>query len=194
MEDALKEFLSGRTKETIVDKARTSAAVLVPLYKENGIYHVVFIRRTISMPTHKGQIAFVGGARHLHDKTLLDTALREAEEEIGLKKEDVTVLGELDDQITTTSNFIVTPFVVMIPWPYEFTLSKREVERLIIVPLSVLMDKSNRKPETEMLHGQEVPSFAYYYHGKRIWGATARILYKLLEIINRVTTEKPGTV
>jgi 8-oxo-dGTP pyrophosphatase MutT (NUDIX family) len=186
MEEALRTYLSQRKKEVIVDKTRTSAAVLVPLYRENGHYHIVFIRRSIKVPTHQGQIAFPGGARHVTDKNMQDTALREAEEEIGLHQADVNVLGELDDQITTTSNFIVTPFVGVIPWPYEFVISEAEVERIFIVPLASLMEKDRRKPEMETLQGKEYPSFAYYYKGKRIWGATARILYKFLEIIKEI--------
>jgi 8-oxo-dGTP pyrophosphatase MutT (NUDIX family) len=190
MEAELKLYLSQRTKEKITDPSRVSAAVLVPLYQENGKYHVVFIRRSIHVPTHQGQIAFPGGARHVNDKSMLETALRESEEEIGLHAHDVEVLGELDDQITTTSNFIVTPFVGVMPWPYEFTLCKAEVERLFIVPLHSLLDPDRLKLEKEMLHDKEVPSFAYYYKGKRIWGATARILNKLLGFIKLTDIEK----
>jgi 8-oxo-dGTP pyrophosphatase MutT (NUDIX family) len=190
MEAELKAFLSQRKKEVIIEKSRTPSAVLVPLYKDKGEYHIVFIRRSITVPTHQGQIAFPGGARHPSDKTLQDTALRETEEEIGVKQSDVTVLGELDDQITTTSNFILTPFVGVIPWPYTFTLSKREVERLIFIPIQHLMDDGHRKPEMEMLESKEYPSFAYYYQGKRIWGATARVLFKLLGFIRQIETEK----
>jgi 8-oxo-dGTP pyrophosphatase MutT (NUDIX family) len=186
MEAELKRLLSQRTKETIADKSRVSAAVLVPLYKEGGRYHVVFIRRSIHVPTHQGQIAFPGGARHKSDANLLETALRESEEEIGLHTHDVKIIGELDDQITTTSNFIITPFVGMMPWPYEFKLSKAEVERIFIVPLHSLMDPDRIKQETEMLNGSPVDSFAFYYKGKRIWGATARILHKLLGFIKEI--------
>jgi 8-oxo-dGTP pyrophosphatase MutT (NUDIX family) len=185
MEAELKAFLSQRKKEIIVEKTRTPSAVLIPLYQDGGKYHIVFIKRTFWVPTHQGQIAFPGGARHASDKTLLETALRETEEEIGVHKKDVTVLGELDDQITTTSNFVLTPFVGVIPWPYEFTLSAREVERLFMVPIPVLMDKARLKPEMEILNGKEVPSFAYYYQGKKIWGATARVLNKFLDIIKQ---------
>jgi 8-oxo-dGTP pyrophosphatase MutT (NUDIX family) len=163
---------------------------LIPLYKDLGEYHIVFIRRSNTVPTHQGQIAFPGGARHHLDKTLLDTALRETEEEIGVHPNDIKVLGELDDQITTTSNFVLTPFVGVIPWPYTFTLCKAEVTRLIFVPLKALMEKDRRKPETEILNGQEMPSFAYYYQRKRIWGATARILYKFLEILKQAGIEQ----
>jgi 8-oxo-dGTP pyrophosphatase MutT (NUDIX family) len=190
MEAELKAFLSQRKKEVIIEPLRVPSAVLVPLYKEKGKYHIVFIRRSIRVPTHKGQIAFPGGARHKTDKTLLDTALRETHEEIGVKPEDVTVLGELDDQVTTTSNFILTPFIGVIPWPFEFTLCKAEVEKLIFVPLEALMDKKSRKPEMETLNGQEYPSYAYYYHGKRIWGATARVINMFLEAISQIEIDE----
>ena len=186
MEAELKAYLSRRDKEVVIAPSRIPSAVLIPLYNENGKYHIVFIRRSITVPTHQGQIAFPGGARHKADKNLLQTALRETQEEIGVKPGDVKVLGELDDQVTTTSNFVLTPFVGVIPWPYEFTLNQAEVERLLFVPLHTLMDKKNRKPEMETLDGQEYPSFAYYYHGKRIWGATARIIYKFLEILKEM--------
>lgn len=190
MEAELRQFLAKRTKQVIVDKTRLSSAVLIPLYKDDGNYHIVFIRRSFRVKTHQGQISFPGGTRHFNDKTLLDTALREAEEEIGLRRGDVKILGELDDQITTTSNFIVTPFVGVIPWPYEFTLSRDEVDKVIQIPIPTLMRKDCLKPDTEMLNGQEVPSFAYYCKGKRIWGATARILHKFLEIVSQVSAEK----
>ena len=186
MEEQLKKILAQRTKLRIIEKTRLSSAVLVPIYKENGQYHIIFIKRTETVKTHKGQIAFPGGTQEKRDNTLLDTALRESEEEIGLRKDDAIILGELDDHITTTSNFIVTPFVAMIPWPYNFTREKAEVDEIISVPITALLAKNSMKPEIELLDGKEVPSFAYYYSGVRIWGATARILNKLLGIIESI--------
>jgi len=186
MEAALKSILAQRTKLYIHEKTRLPSAVLIPIFKKDGQYHIVFIKRTNTVKTHKGQISFPGGMRDAGDKSLQDTALREAEEEIGLRKEDTTLLGEMDDQITTTSNFIVTPFVAMIPWPYYFTAQKAEVAEIITVPIPSLLAKDAMKPETEMLDGKEVESFAYYYSGARIWGATARILNKLLAIIAHI--------
>ena len=190
MEAELKAFLAQRPKQTIVDKTRISSAVLIPLYRNDGKYHIVFIKRSLMVKTHQGQIAFPGGARHAHDGTMLDTALRESEEEIGLRTGDVNILGELDDEVTTTSNFIVTPFVAVIPCPYRFTLSKAEVDRLIKVPVPALLDKDYLKPATEILNGEKVTSFAYHYRGKIIWGATARILNKFLDIVSQVAAEK----
>ena len=186
MEAELKKFLSQRTKKYITDKDRVSSAVLIPMYKNDGQYHIVFIKRTMTVKTHQGQISFPGGMREKADESLRDTALREAEEEIGLSPKDVNILGELDDVITTTSNCIVTPFIATIPWPYRLVANKDEVAKIISVPLAALQDENCRQPETERLNGEKVESFAYYYQGTRIWGATARILNKLLGIIAKI--------
>jgi 8-oxo-dGTP pyrophosphatase MutT (NUDIX family) len=186
MEAELKKILAQRTKHYITDKNRLPSAVLIPILNKDGQYHIIFIKRTNTVKTHKGQISFPGGMRDKADKTLQDTALRESEEEIGLHQEDAIILGELDDEITTTSNFIVTPFIAAIPWPYHFTPSKAEVDKIISVPIPALLEKDHMRSETEMLNGKKVESFAYYYRGTRIWGATARILNKLLEIIERI--------
>jgi 8-oxo-dGTP pyrophosphatase MutT (NUDIX family) len=188
MKTRLKKLLAGRRKQYIEDPARIPSAVLIPLYQEQGQYHIVFIKRTDTVKTHKGQISFPGGGREKGDKTLRDTAIREACEEIGLRPEDIEILGEMDDEITTTSNYIVTPFVAVIPWPYKFTLEKAEVAEIISVPLSALQDKTSLKTDIETLDGGiVVDSYNYRYKGKIIWGATARILYKLLDIIATIT-------
>ncbi|OGO18205.1 MAG: hypothetical protein A2Z15_07275 [Chloroflexi bacterium RBG_16_50_11] len=187
MEAELKKILAERHKQYITDSQRISSAVLIPIYQKDGQYYIVFIKRTMMVKEHKGQISFPGGGRDKEDKTLRDTALREAEEEIGLRKEDVNVIGELDDELTTTSNFIVTPFIASIPYPYRFTINKEEVAQVISVPIVALLDKDCLQPDIEVLNGKKVKSFAYYYNGTRIWGATARILNKLLNIITKIT-------
>ena len=109
----------------------------------------------------------------------------ESHEEIGLKPGDVEVLGELDDEITTTSNFIVTPFVGMMPWPYRFIKNEIEVDEVIEVPIPALLEKGCLQPDTEVLNGKIVASYAYNYDGRIIWGATARILNRFMEIYIR---------
>jgi 8-oxo-dGTP pyrophosphatase MutT (NUDIX family) len=188
MEAAIKKILSERRKVQITDKGRIVSAVLIPIYYDSGDYHIVFIRRTETVKVHKGQISFPGGARDETDATLIDTALREAMEEIGLNPGDATILGELDDEITTTSDFIVTPFVAMIPWPYYFVKNKGEVADIISVPVTTLLDKKCVKTDIETLDGGIiVDSYNYLYRGNVIWGATARILKKLLDIISQIT-------
>jgi 8-oxo-dGTP pyrophosphatase MutT (NUDIX family) len=192
MEAAIKKILSERKKIQIIDKDRIDSAVLIPIYKDVGDYHIVFIRRTETVKVHKGQISFPGGTRDATDATLLDTAMREAMEEIGLQAGDMTLLGELDDEITTTSNFIVTPFVAMIPWPYPLTKNDDEVAEIISMPISALQDKSCVKMDIETTDGGIVlDSYNFYYRGNVVWGATARILKKFLDIIGGATRPKP---
>lgn len=156
--------------------------MLLPIYVRDGQDHILFIKRTQTVSEHKGQISFPGGSREHTDVSLLDTALRESCEEIGLDAADVEVLGELDDEVTTTSNFIVTPFVGMIPWPYCFIGNEIEVEEIIDIPVPALLAKDCSQPATEVLNGGIVSSYTYRYDGRIIWGATARILNRFLEI------------
>ena len=183
MKDRLKRALAERPKITIERCDRIPAAVLIPLYESGGKNHIVFIKRTELVSTHKGQYSFPGGARDLTDKSFLETALRESNEEIGLRVEDIEILGELDDEITTTSNFVMTPFVGFIPWPYVFTINEWEVDSILTVPLSHLLDDRYLTRGTEELEGNQIPSYSYDYKGHVIWGATARILHKLLAIL-----------
>lgn len=185
MKKKLAELLEHREKLSIIDNARVSSAVLLPLFEHEGRDHIVFIKRTETVREHKGQISFPGGSCEKEDGTLLDTALRESWEEIGLLSGDVTVLGELDDEVTTTSNFVVTPFVGMIPWPYDFVMNPDEVDDIFNVPIPSLLEEGCLQPDTETLNGKIVTSCKYLYEGRVIWGATARILNRFLEIYCR---------
>jgi 8-oxo-dGTP pyrophosphatase MutT (NUDIX family) len=183
MEQRLREALSRRQKSHIVDANRVPSAVLVPVYYKQGQYWLLFTKRTDRVKEHKGQISFPGGARHEGDKTLIDTALRECAEEIGLVPGDVKVLGGLDDTVTVTSNYIISPFVALVPYPYQFKLDGWEVEEIIEVPISALLGEDCRRQETEIIDG--VTSYSYHYQGRVIWGATARILHQFLDIFSR---------
>jgi 8-oxo-dGTP pyrophosphatase MutT (NUDIX family) len=162
----------------------TPSAVLIPVYVKDGECHLVFTRRTEMVNHHKGQISFPGGGRHPQDATLMHTAIRESWEEIGLKPEDVEVLGELDDIATYTTNFVISPFVAAIPYPYEFRLNPYEVDEIIEVPLSVLLDPKNFSQEVVSLGNQLILQYFYSHGDKVIYGATARILKQFLEIIS----------
>jgi len=186
MEESLRKLLDHREKQYIADSKRIPSAVLVPIYFWEEDYHIIFIRRTKTVKAHKGQISFPGGICEKEDTSTMDTALRESHEEIGLLPEHVEILGELDDEITTTSNYIVSPFVGIIQWPYHFTENKDEVDGILDVPLPVLLDRDCLSPDTETLNGERVDSYAYNYEGNIIWGATARILHKFLDIIKQV--------
>lgn len=180
----LQNQLHNRTPITRAEWEARPAAVLVPLYRDGGEWHVLLTQRTEAVETHKGQVAFPGGRAEPDDATRLETALREAEEEIGLKRGDVAVLGQLDELLTVTQ-YRVTPVVGVFPWPYEFVLSTTELSSVFGVPLRWLADPAHlvtqhREP---MAPGPKVPVYYFYYGDYVIWGATARMLLNLLDIV-----------
>ena len=164
MLEELKEALSQRHMSTVFQKRRRrvvgsgviSAAVLVPLFYKEDEYNLLLTERTDTVRDHKGQISFPGGARELADLTLLDTALRESKEEIGLDAGAVEVLGELDETLTLHTNYLVSPFVGVIPWPYQFKIDPKEVKQIIEVPLPALLDKNNLYHETETVNNKQI--------------------------------------
>ena len=180
------QALSRRQKSEIIDASRMPSAVLVPVYYKQGQYYILFTRRTEKVKNHKGEISFPGGAYQEGDGRLVNTALRESAEEIGLKAGEVGVLGELDDTASRSSNYIISPFVAFIPWPYQFEADEAEVEEIIEIPISALLDKDCLRQETEIVDGKAVTSYFYHYQGRVIWGATARILNQFLDIFARV--------
>ena len=178
----LRNILSQRARKVIEQPSFCRAAVLVPLFKKGKDLHLLFTKRTEQVKHHKGEISFPGGAFDEGDLQLEKTALREAFEEIGLKEGDVQSIGALDD-IETRTEFIVTPFVGVFPYPYPFRLSAIEIEELIEVPLSFLLDKECFG-ERIIIQGDKERVVDGYQCGKHIiWGATAHILKQFLELI-----------
>lgn len=182
MKQRLRQALSQRQKRHIVDANRVPSAVLVPIYYKQGEYYILFTKRTGKVKEHKGQISFPGGAYQDGDRALVDTALRECAEEIGLTADRVEVLGELDDNITLRTGYIISPFVAIIPWPHPLKVDQREIKEIIEVPISALLDKNRLRQETEIIDGKRVTTYFYRYQGRVIWGATARILNQFLDI------------
>jgi 8-oxo-dGTP pyrophosphatase MutT (NUDIX family) len=194
--DTIRKTLSSRTPKQIQDQNSDSlhAAVLIPLFSENGEHKVLFTKRSNQVKTHKGQISFPGGVMEETDQSLQETALRETEEEIGLLKEDVEILGQADDATTVVSNFIVRPFVGVIPYPYDFSISFEEVDRIIEVPLRVFLeDDPQYRLNSAEFEGVIYPGSAFQYKGDVIWGATARILENLMGLLGgRLDLRKKG--
>ena len=184
MIDRLKQRLAQLRKQYIVDPERTKSAVLVPLYVKNGEYYVLLIQRTDRVKTHKGQISFPGGRCEEADCSVKETALREAQEEIGLNPQAVTIIGELDDMATNESRYIISPVVGVIPCPYDFKVDEWETEEVIEMPLSCLADTRNRETGTSVISGKTIVSYTYRCGDKVIWGATARILKQLMDLLS----------
>jgi 8-oxo-dGTP pyrophosphatase MutT (NUDIX family) len=157
------------------------AAVLVPLARWAGEWHLIFTRRTETVEHHKGQVSFPGGATDPEDRSPEDTALREAEEEIGLRRDDVRVLGRLGEMVTISS-FVVTPVVGIVPWPYELKLQELEVDRVFSMPLAWLAKRDNWE---ELLHEESGNFVIKYSHfeGEVVWGITARITVNFIRAL-----------
>jgi 8-oxo-dGTP pyrophosphatase MutT (NUDIX family) len=176
--------LDARVRRMLSPDGKTRAAVLVPLLPVDGAVHVLYTRRAASLPHHQGQVAFPGGTHDdRRDPTLVATALREAEEEIGLRAGDVRILGTLDDIETMTSRFVITPVVGLAPHPYAWVPSPREVDHIFTVPLATLLAPDAERRETWDFNGSAVPIALFSVAGQTIWGATHRITRNLLDVI-----------
>jgi 8-oxo-dGTP pyrophosphatase MutT (NUDIX family) len=161
-----------------------AAAVLVPLFEEGGKARLILTKRADTMPSHRGDIAFPGGRRHLDvDDSLLDAALREAEEEIGLGRRAVEIVAELDTLPTVTTRFLISPFVGLLAARPALVPDPREVVGVFDVALGELMADGVHREEhwgTGVLT-REVHFFEL--EDETIWGATAKILACFLELL-----------
>ncbi|WP_224361441.1 CoA pyrophosphatase [Hyalangium versicolor] len=167
------------------------SAVLVPLFEREGIPYILFTRRPAHLRTHANQFSFPGGGRDPEDPTPLHTALRETEEELGIERSRVRVLGMLDEVPTTTS-FRIQPFVGVIPGDGQYQPSAEEVAFILEVPLASLLDPAIRRTEKRTARGTEYDVYFYTHETHEIWGATARILYNLLEHITQLPVSIPA--
>ena len=173
MKQQIERILRHRKKRKISGENLRASAVLIPIFYDQGKYHILFTERSDAVVFHKGQVCFPGGTREPSDSSLVQTALRESEEEIGLQAKDIEVVGELDDITTFVTDYVISPFVAFIPPPRSLKTNGREVKGAFSVPLSFLMDQANFKQD----------SYAYEYEGHIIWGATARILRQLVDLL-----------
>jgi len=158
--------------------------VLIPLIREENQWRIVYIRRADhEHDHHSGQVAFAGGKYEEQDENLQHTALREAQEEIGIDPDHVTVLGELNHHYSIT-HFKITPVVGHLQWPYSFTPDRSEVARVFSIPLAWLADPSNHRVEQRQFNGKAAP-VVYFdeFDGELLWGATARMTLSLVDMI-----------
>ena len=180
--DVMRKALSGLGAPKAAGGELTPAAVLVLLYPKDGEYCVLLNKRSQEVEHHKGEISFPGGAREPQDDGPLETALRETEEEMGVSRADVTVLGELDE-VETRSRFRVKVFVGTIAAGYSFSPSSVEIAEVLEAPVATLRDAANLRVETRWDEGSSVTSYAYAYNEHLIFGATARILRQFLDLL-----------
>jgi 8-oxo-dGTP pyrophosphatase MutT (NUDIX family) len=189
--DAIRRELAAHRPHRIEPAGRPRAAVLILLYSKEGEEHVLFTLRTERVAHHKGQISFPGGAADADDAGLRVTALRETFEEVGVRPENVEILGEMDE-MPAISGFVVTPFVGVVTSsaPIVFEGHPQEVEEILEVPLRHLMDKANTYQELRQVGGREVLTDCYRFGEHVIWGLTARMLTEFLDLVAAATASE----
>ncbi len=160
-------------------KTLKPASVLVPVIRRPHELTVLLTQRSEKLRSHKGQISFPGGRREDSDESAAHAALREAHEEVGLDPASVEVIGYLDDYPTVT-RYRVTPVVGMLP-PPQLKLDQSEVAEAFEVPLSLLLREDSYERKVFSRSGLNVPFFEINHEGRRIWGATAGMLWNLMQ-------------
>lgn len=165
----------------VFDSHLRPASVLMPVLWKDNTWHLLYTRRTETVHNHKGQVSFPGGASEPSDASAQETALREAWEEIGLLATDVTILGCLEP-MPTLSQYLITPVVGRMPWPYEFVLSPGEVSRVFTLPLDWLAEPAHWeiKPRTVPPGVVEDVIFYEVHDEELLWGISARLTQLLL--------------
>ncbi len=183
--DRLRTRLAGRDRRVLSNPRSIACAVLVPLIAGSDGYGVVYTLRSEHLPNHKGQVSFAGGKHQAsEDATLLATALREVEEEIGVSSAGIDVLGALDDVYTMGTDFVITPFVALLPENTCFRANASEVAHVFTVSLRDLDDRRHHEKEIKTWRGQEFEVDVIVAGSYRIWGATHRITIELLDYVS----------
>ena len=176
--DNLRDALAKHKNVSRRSSRLTNAAVLLPIFSTQQESYVLLIKRSHSTKHHHGEIGLPGGTKEPIDSNTLETALRETEEELGIKPSVVDILGPLSSVATKTS-FIIHPFVAEIPYPHNLTINHHEVARVIKLPINLLM-------QHDWLSTYRIGNqFSYYYGSHLIWGATARILKEFSSVIEQ---------
>ena len=158
------------------------AAVLVPLIFAPGGPAFVLTQRTDTVEHHKGQISFPGGRVEVGDADATEAALRETEEEVGLTRDHVTVIGRLDTYITGTG-FEITPVVGIVKVPFPLAIDPFEVSEVFEVPLSFILDPNNHRRMMRDFEERTRIFFVLPFENRNIWGATAGMLVNLAEVL-----------
>jgi 8-oxo-dGTP pyrophosphatase MutT (NUDIX family) len=162
-----------------------AAAVLIPLVERDGGMTVLLTQRTDHLDDHPGQISFPGGRAEAGDADPVETALRETEEEIGLGRRHIDVLGRLDTYDTVTG-FRITPVIGAVAPGFSLTLDSFEVAEAFEVPLAFILDARNCERRTIVFEGRPREFYALPYQGRFIWGATAGILLRLRDKLDKL--------
>lgn len=163
------------------------AGILIPFVCVDGCWSLLFTRRADNLKSHQGQVSFPGGGKEEQDETIIDTALREAYEEIGLKMNGIHVIGLMPDFVTN-SDFLVTPVVAWVDWPVPLEISKDEVSRVFTIPIHYLKNEKNWEERIYSHPSGWYGSVIFFnlYDGELLWGISAKITVDLLRMIAKI--------
>lgn len=181
--ESLGERLRSRVRHALSNVQTRSAAVLVPLLGSPDNPTLLLCERSTDVLEHKGEICFPGGSIERHDRGAVDAALREAQEELALSRELVSVVGLLDDVETTVSNYTITPVVGYVEGNPTLVPDPLEVSRILTVPIMRLLEPGVEVIAQTEYGGVVKTRYSYMLDGNKIWGATARIVHSLLELL-----------
>lgn len=174
--------LEARTRSVLTAQRR--AAVLIPIIADDKALRLLLTRRTETLSSHRGQVAFPGGGADETDPSLVHTALREAHEEVGLAPDAVDMIGLLDDLPTVTEETIVTPVVGLVKKLPELTANPSEVARIFTIPFEYLRNAAHWRTEHREHGGRTYPIYFLEYDGETLWGLSAYITRQLLDHMN----------
>ncbi len=191
IEEAVKKAFPLRNYKLDNFSKRIPSAVIIPIFEKNSEPFLLFIRKTEDNSPHSGQVSFPGGCKEESDKSILDTALREFEEETGIKKEMIQVIGSIEPVPTRSTPFIIFPFIGIIKNKFSVSPDKREVAKIFFVPFKFLLKEYPFKHVNYNYKGLIFRTPLIEYEGEIIWGATARILEIFLEGIKSIDNNTP---
>jgi len=177
----LRSILANRAAGELELGPLRRACVLLPLIEDQDGWVVIFLQRSPSLSVHSGQIAFPGGAAEPNE-TLEEAALRETEEELGIPRSNVELIGRLDDMVTI-SGYVVAPFIGIVHEKPEYVLQAAEVADAFEVPLEALLDPKNPRIGYMEYWGGRHPIYEYLYDNRVIWGLTGRIVKVFLDLV-----------
>ncbi len=175
----IRDFLNSHTRVENTDQSLTRAGVLLLLYPRSDELYVLLTKRTSDVEHHKSQISFPGGSADEADTDIVQTALRETQEEIGIPPTHVEVLGLFNDA-WTPSGFRITPVIGFLPALPSLTVNREEVEEILEVPASFFLDQKNARTKMLTRNNMTVEVYFYRYGENEVWGATAAMLRSFL--------------
>lgn len=154
------------------------AAVLIPLVERHNGLHIILTKRALHLRHHPGQISFPGGKYEQKDASLIQTALRETQEEIGILQEEVTIFGT-QPKLPTVSRFVVSPYLGFVKSAHSLKIDTQEVQSILEVPLDYLANKNNYYLHHFTGNKKRRYSYCISYQNQLVWGATAQMLKNL---------------